>query len=322
MSHSIQKGEGLAAALGRIAAEETDLALKELRGRHRDKAIHSARKKIKRLRALLRSVRVALPEKLFQSENRRLAGAGHKISPLRDVQVQLRTLGKLRAAQDPAGGKIRRDLLRRQENLARKIPALRKAVRGILNKTRGSIGSWPLDKTTPATLLAGLKRLYKQGRSAFKTAGQNPTTMTLHEWRKKVKALGYGLELIEDLVSKKFSKRIPLCKELGDTLGEDHDLFMVLRALGGANQTQLAGDDARLARRIGGQRAKLQKQAFKFGKKLYRKKPRSFAMRIKRGFDTPPKTTKTRNHHSANGLNKLNKMQFANLHPARYLHTS
>ena len=132
------------------------------------------------------------------------------------------------------------------------------------------------------------------------------------------------------LLADRYGRRLPLMLDLmfysvvevATGFAHTYTQFMVLRALGGANQTQLAGDDARLARRIGGQRAKLQKQAFKFGKKLYRKKPRSFAMRIKRGFDTPPKTTKTRNHHSANGLNKLNKMQFANLHPARYLHTS
>jgi CHAD domain-containing protein len=280
MSYRIEKGEGLAAALGRIAAEEMDLALTELRRRDRGRAIHSVRKAIKRLRALLRSLRVAFPKKLFREEDRRLAEAGRKISPLRDVHVQLRTLGRLRAADDPAGGKTRRDLLRRQESFARKIPALRTAVRQMLGRSRGTIGSWPLNKTTPLTLAAGLKRVYKQGRSAFKTARKNPVPENLHEWRKKVKALGFGFELIECLVPKEFSERMPLCQALGDAMGEDHDLFMVLQALGRANQSQPARDYAGLARRISAKRAKLQKHAFQLGKIVYKEKPRAFARRL------------------------------------------
>lgn len=277
MSYRIEKGEGLAAALGRIAAEEMDLALRELRRRDQGEAIHSARKAIKRLRALLRSLRVAFPKELFRSEDQRLAEAGRKISPLRDVHVQLRTLGKLQAANDPVGGKIRRDLLRRQEGFARTIPALRRAVRRMLDSSRGTIGSWPLNKTTPLTLAAGLKRVYKAGRSAFKTARKTPVAENLHEWRKKAKALGYGFELVECLVPKKFSKRMRLCQELGEALGDDHDLFMVLQALGGANRSQPARDYAGLDRRISAKRAKLQKQAFQLGKTVYREKPRAFA---------------------------------------------
>jgi CHAD domain-containing protein len=282
MSYRIEKGESLAAALGRIAAEEMDLALTELRRRNQDKAVHTARKAIKRLRALLRSLRVAFPEKLFQAENQRLAAAGRTISPLRDVHVQLRTLGRLRAAKELAGGKIHRDLLRRQKSFARKIPALRRTVRLMLGGSRGMISSWPLAKTTPKTLVAGLKRVYKQGRIAFKTALHSPGPEHLHEWRKKVKALGYGFELIERLVPKELSKRKKFCQSLGEALGEDHDLFMVLQVLGRANLARPARDYAGLARRISARRAKLQKKAFKLGQSVYSEKPRAFARRLDR----------------------------------------
>src|SRR5580658_10528169 len=95
MSYRIKIGEGLAAAFGRIAAEEMDLAVAELRRPDRGEAVHNARKSLKRLRALLRSLRVAFPKKLFRAENRRIAAAGRKISPMRDVHVQLRALVKL-----------------------------------------------------------------------------------------------------------------------------------------------------------------------------------------------------------------------------------
>jgi CHAD domain-containing protein len=259
-----------------------ELALTELRRRDQGRAVHSARKAIKRLRAVLRSLRVVFPRELFQTENQRLAEAGRKISPLRDIQAQLRTLGKLRDARGRAGGRIRRDLLRRRENFARKVPALRRTVRRMLDDSRVTIESWPVAKTTPMTLAAGLKRIYKQGRSAFKTACKNPSPENLHEWRKKAKMLGYGFELIERLVPKSISRTMRLCQTLGDALGDDHDLFLVLQALARENQSQPDRDYAGLARRISAKRAKLQKQALKLGKRVYSEKPRAFARRLDR----------------------------------------
>ena len=137
MSYRIETGEGLAGALGRIAAEEMDLALTELHRPERGEAIHSVRKAIKRLRALLRSIRVVFPEEMYQSENKRLAEAGRKISPLRDIHVQLRTLNRLKAAKNSSGPlRVRRELLQRQKGYVRKIPELRRAVRGILGGAR------------------------------------------------------------------------------------------------------------------------------------------------------------------------------------------
>jgi len=282
MSYRIEKGEDLAAAFGRIAAEELNLALKELRGRNRGGAVHSARKAIKRLRALLRSLRVAFPKHLFRTENQRLGKAGREISPLRDVEVQLRTLGKLDAARDSAGGKIRRDLLRQRESFARQVPALRRTVCRMLGDSRGTIKAWPLAKTTPTALATGLKRIYKQGRSSFKTARKNPTPENLHEWRKKAKTLGYGFELIECMAPKGLFKKMKLCQTLGEVLGDDHDLFMVQQALGRANHARPAEDNANLASRIAAKRAKLRRQAFKLGKKVYGEKPGALARRLDR----------------------------------------
>lgn len=283
MSYRIEKGEGLAVALGRIAVEEVDVALKELKRRDHGAAIHNVRKAIKKLRALLRSVRVAFPEELFESENRRLSEAGRKISPLRDVHVQLRTLGTLHVGKDPAVGKIQQALLRREKSYARKVPALRKIVRQMLSNPRQTVETWPLGQTTPETLVAGLKRIYKQGRKTFKMARKNPTPENLHEWRKKTKSLGYGFNLVERLLPKKLAKKMSRCEKLGGTLGEDHDLFMVQQALARDHRTRPAGDYALLVKRIRKQRTKLQKRAFRLGKSVYNEKPAPFANRLDHG---------------------------------------
>jgi CHAD domain-containing protein len=282
MGYRIEAGESLAAAFGRIAGEEIDFASAELRRPNRGEAVHNARKALKRLRALLRSLRVTFPKKLFRVENRRIAAAGRKISPLRDVHVQLRALGKLKAASSPAGHQVRRQLLRRQSSFLRRIPALRRTVRAMLDASRLSLAAWPLAEATTEDLAAGLKRIYKQGRVAFKAARRSPTPEHLHEWRKKAKSLGYGLELIKDLGPGKLSGMIRRSNELTEALGDDHDLSMLLTALGDENVSHPARDFRPLARRISLKRAKLQKRAFKLGGKLYGEKPASFEDRLDR----------------------------------------
>jgi len=282
MGYHIEKGESLATAFGRIAAEEIDLAMAQSRRLHRGEAVHNARKALKRLRALLRSLRVAFPKKLFRAENRHIAATCRRISPLRDVHVQLRTLGKLKAAAGPAGDHIRRQLLRQQSSFIRRIPALRKTVRALLEVSRQSLASWPLRKATAEDLASGLKRIYKQGREAFKAARKSPTPGHLHAWRKKTKSLGYGLELIKNLGSGELSKMIRCSDILTVALGDDQDLFMVLRALDKEHRSNPASDFNRLANRISLKRAKRQKRAFKLGEKVYGEKPGGFEKRLDR----------------------------------------
>ena len=282
MGYHIEKGESLATAFGRIAAEEIDLAMAQSRRLHRGEAVHNARKALKRLRALLRSLRVAFPKKLFRAENRHIAATCRRISPLRDVHVQLRTLGKLKAAASPAGDHIRRQLLRQQSSFIRRIPALRKTVRALLEVSRQSLASWPLRKATAEDLASGLKRIYKQGREAFKAARKSPTPGHLHAWRKKTKSLGYGLEMIKNLGSGELSKMIRSSDILTEALGDDQDLFMVLRALDKEHRSNPASDFNRLANRISLKRAKRQKRAFKLGEKVYGEKPGGFEKRLDR----------------------------------------
>jgi CHAD domain-containing protein len=279
MSYRIEKNEALSAALGRIAAEEIALAMTELRRPNRAEAMHNTRKSLKRLRSLLRSLRVAFPKPLFRRENRRLAAAGRKIAPLRDVHVQLRALKKL-STPNAATKKIERNLLRHQDACTRKIPALRRAVRQMLSASRETFASLPAAQATPAHLAAGVKRVYKRGRAALKTARRKTTPESLHEWRKQAKILGHGLDLMERLCPKEAGTMMERTEQLCETLGDDHDLFLVLQVLCREDAARPAGDYRRLARLISAKRGRLQKQAFKLGKKIFGEKPGQFGNRL------------------------------------------
>ena len=277
MSYRIEKDEALSVALGRIAAEEFALALAELRRPNRVEAMHNTRKALKRLRSLLRSLRVAFPKEVFRRENRRLAAAGRKIAPLRDVHVQLHTLDKLRARSGPAAKKIARTLQRREDAYLRKIPALRRAVRQMLTASQTTFAALPARHATPAHLAAGLKRIYQRGRDGFKAAVRKSTPESLHEWRKQAKILGHSLTLIEQLSPKTAGQMIKDTEQLCEALGDDHDLFLVLQALRREDQSHPARDYRRLSKRITGKRRRLQSDAFKLGRSIFARKPRAFA---------------------------------------------
>jgi CHAD domain-containing protein len=225
-------------------------------------------------------LRVAFPKNLFRQENRRLAAAGRQIAPLRDVHVQLHTLDKLRAATAPIAKKTEQRLRRREDAFRRKIPALRRAVRQMLSFSRQTFAALPKQQATSAHLAAGLKRIYKRGRTTLKAARQKTTPESLHEWRKQAKILGHGLALIERLGPKKAGAMIKDTEQLCQALGDDHDLFLVLQALRQEDAAHPARDYRRLSNRIAAKRARLQKVAFQLGKRIFNEKPGVFERRL------------------------------------------
>ena len=80
----------------------------------------------------------------------------------------------------------------------------------------------------------------------------------------------------------KVSAMIQRVDSLTEALGDDHDLFLVWQALRLEHQSHPASDFRALAKRISSKRAKLQKLAFKLGRKLYAERPGDFARRLDR----------------------------------------
>jgi len=282
MSYRVIKGEELSAALERIAQEEFRDALALLVQRNQPEAIHEVRKTIKRIRALLRCLRVALPESFFQRENRRLGDAGRKVSAPRDLQVQLRVLSQIKAASQSAGRAVRREMLQRQARLQREMPSLRRALRQVLRQSGQTVRGWPLRRANPVAVTASLSDSYRRARRCCRAACRNPTPENLHDCRKTVKSLGYGFELFEDILPRKFAKMTRSCDELAENLGDNHDLFLVLESLRREHEANPTDEYATLARRIDKRRAKLARRAFKIGRPLFRQKPAAFARRLQK----------------------------------------
>src|SRR5665213_308452 len=230
MSYRLQQGESVAEELKRIVREEIDAALSRIAtdsGSNRDKAIHEARKGIKKIRAILRPIRPGLP-KIYARENRRRRGVGRELSTLRDAAAIIETLDELPGGT-PGLETMRAGLVKAKTRFEREIrveKVLRDTAAG-LNKLKKRVENWPVKKTDIAAFEPGIEKAYRRGRRNLKLARKHPDPAIWHEFRKRVKDHWYHVRLLEEVSPEAFRSREKPLNELETALGTDHNLVVL-----------------------------------------------------------------------------------------------
>src|SRR5215471_10492368 len=121
MPFRVQPDESASKAVRRIAREQLgkirDGVDQQPQGR--DEAVHDARKRFKKLRAVLKLIRDAAPEKIYRKENACFRDTARPLSEVRDARVLVEALDEL-GQHFPEGSadelrQAREELLRRQE---------------------------------------------------------------------------------------------------------------------------------------------------------------------------------------------------------------
>jgi len=97
ISYRLEPHEPLATGLKRIVHEQIDRALEQLAEapEGRDEGVHDARKRFKKIRAVLRLVRDEIGQEVYQPENVFYRDAGRRLSDVRDSFVMIETLAGL-----------------------------------------------------------------------------------------------------------------------------------------------------------------------------------------------------------------------------------
>src|ERR1700729_1894147 len=98
MAYRFEADEGVREAIVRCAREQLDDAVGELSegiGEDPVRAVHSARKAVKKERSLLRLARGALPPKQRRRENSALRQAARGLSGAREADVMVETVAQL-----------------------------------------------------------------------------------------------------------------------------------------------------------------------------------------------------------------------------------
>jgi len=280
--YRLERDETVPDGIRRVALGRIDNALDELRGRSAssaEEAVHSARKDMKKLRALLRLVRGETGNEVYRRESSAFRDAGRELSGVRDADVMIATLDSLELSAQEVGS-LRQAL--EAHKLRTAAGGREQAAAGaveIIEAARGRVLGWPLETDGFGAFSAGLLRIYRQGRRNMATARKEPTAETLHEWRKRTKDLWYHLALLEEAWPPVMDTLADEAHELSDRLGDDHDLAVVLE------WAEQHADAAPVRAEVQERRRGLQADAFAYGARLYADKPSVFVERVERWWE-------------------------------------
>jgi CHAD domain-containing protein len=243
-----------------------------------DHAIHEARKDLKRARSGLRLLR-PLDESAYVRENMRLRDAARRLSSVRDAKVLLARIAKLLEDEKKPERRaplvaLRKDLrnARRRDWRALRSDKRIERIEGSLAVAASHVRDW---RTAPEAGVApayAVRRLYRKGRKALERSQKDPTDERLHEARKQAKHLAQALEILAGKKPKKKARKVlSRANDVGDWLGDDHDLAVVESRLV-AHPAADEKSKKKLHSRLDKERARLQKKALKAADKLFRRK--------------------------------------------------
>jgi CHAD domain-containing protein len=282
-AYRLRPEEPLPEGIARVARGRIDHAIDELNGATDsapEEAVHSARKDIKKLRALLRLIRSELGKAGFRRENDALRAAAAELAGTRDADVMVATIDTL-GLEPTVAGPLRQALeAHRLRTGGGGVGQAGAQAAEILGEVRARVAGWPLEGRGFEALEPGLRRTYRRGRRAYRAQRKEVSVDGLHEWRKRAKELWYHHSLLEFVWKPVMSSVADQAHDLSDRLGDDHDLALLLAW---ARENAEAPPD--LVAAVASRRAALQADAFDLGARLYADRPRAFVERLERWWD-------------------------------------
>lgn len=291
MSYQLEPNETVPNGIKRIATEEVDSALAQLRDAPEgwDEAIHEARKSFKKIRAVLRLVRDEVGPDVYKKENVCYRDAGRLLSDVRDSAVMVETVDLItdhfddHLAQD-AFDSVRQRLQETHESFREKIVEHEAAIAEVIETiedARSRIINWPVEQDNFAALYGGLRRVYKRGRKRLADAYEEPAPERFHEWRKRVKYLWYHIRILQPIWPDILDELADQLHDLSDYLGDDHDLHELRQLLTGRPElTEDESEQEALLGLIDRYRLELEEAAQPLGERIYAEEPAEFVERI------------------------------------------
>ncbi len=250
-----------------------------------EETVHTVRKRCKEVRGLARLARPALGNE-FATFNHLVRDAAESLSSIRDAHAVLATFDDLTmwsGEHDEHLAEVRAPQAQRAleatESLRRDDERIEKA-RTLLTKARKRVSRWQIDDGF-APLAGGLSVTYRRGKRGLRAAERNPNDHNLHEWRKAVKNLWYQARLLESISPSVLSPLVASLDDLADSLGDDHDLAVLIERLR-SDPDRCGGIEAvdRAVRLAEGQRLELRRRALRQGRTVYAERTRAFTERI------------------------------------------
>ena len=289
MGFRLKSGQTVSNEVRRIVLEQLDLATSELKSigdPESDEAIHDARRRVKKIRAVLRLVRPVL-DRTYHAVDPDLRRISRLLAPVADGQGVIDTLNQLarryhRVLPRKTIDALRTDLLQREKRIdarAKAAHVLQEAKR-TLRAHRGEVQRWHLSADGFRALAPGLKESVRRARNAMVIAWKHPTAAHHHSWRRYVKDHWFHVRLLEARCGNHLMPIQRRLEALDGVLGEYHNLVLLREVL--VSDSGLPRDEvARCLRVVARYQRALRQHAQVLGIRIYSEKPRRFVRRVK-----------------------------------------
>lgn len=271
-------------SLRRITSEQIDSAIATIDAGATGASdpVHEVRKSCKKIRGLLRLVRPSFPS--YADENTAFRDIARAISALRDATVLTGSYDAIMAMHGDRVDRRALGVIRRRLTLLRKAQdtehdaTLLAQCRHQLAQAGERVRAWRLEADGFTAIGGGLEKTYRRARKALRRTRKRPTPEHFHDWRKRCKYHGYHARLLQPIWPGPMKAHIACARELGDVLGEHHDLMLFLDAL--AAQASKFDDHARIEVMTGlvcSRQSALADRAFAIGARLLAASPSALA---------------------------------------------
>ena len=292
MGFRLKSGQSVSNEIRRIVLQQLDRATSELTSigdPESDEAIHDARRRVKKIRAIIRLIRPVLDkEHRSDPELRRVSKL---LAPVADGQGVIDTLNQLlkryrRELPPKTAEAIRSDLVergRRIDSQASKDGVLEKA-QLTLRAERQRVKQWKITADGFRAVAPGLKASVRRARSAMVDAWMHPTASHHHAWRRHVKNHWFHVRLLSARCGYRLESYQRQLEALDGILGEYHNLVLLHEVL--VSDTTLEQPAvARCLTIVERYQRALRRHAHVLGIRIYSEKPRRFVRRVRELWD-------------------------------------
>jgi CHAD domain-containing protein len=252
--------------------------------------VHGVRKRLKKLRALWRIVRRSMGEREWRVGDAAFARVGRKLGSLRDAQVVVLALTKLReryferrtpALLKQALRHFSADARRRAQRVTR--AGTLNEIMSTLQAMRTQCCGWNMHDFGRAKARAAVRSRYRCARDAAKLSRRTTTVRRLHQWRKQTKMLADQLRLLRTLCPGYLDEFGDELAVLAELLGDDHDLVILrARLVSRRGELKPAREFIPLIEILDLRREELIRAALDLGKRLFDEPAKVFARRLKK----------------------------------------
>ncbi len=239
----------------------------------------------RKLRGLLRLVRPVLDD-VYVSENVFFRDLSRELSFVRDSQALVEAFDRL--AEVPADvrpssvasvrdylTRLREEVAGEEEELSRRLEPVRQSLQQSLLR----VSNWTLRDGGFDAVEGGLMQNYRRARKAMRHAYEAGTSEYFHEWRKRVKYHWHHARLLRNIGPRLMKPHRRMAAELGELLGQDHDLAVLKQRLITAAELSAVDQRQLVIALIAQRQEQLQTQAKWLGQRLLAEKPRRLAAR-------------------------------------------